>query len=301
VTDVVNASGSVPSDYNAAHRRSGYLFALVCVLLWASFVLLSRIAGTSALNGFDLTALRFGVASLVLLPLWIFWRRVPLFNKQMLALASTGGLGYALLAYTAFHFAPASHGAVLLSGVLPFFVTVFAWWLLDERPSHRRWLALVVIALGVSSMAMYSLRNLRNSWPGDVLMIAGSAVWGMYTVLVKRWSKAPWDVTIGVGLLSAVLYLPVYCLFLPKGLFLAPWQAIVVQGLFHGLMVVIVAMLCYMQAMVRLGPTRLGAMMALVPAIAGLGAVIVLNEPYSWWLVTGLCLTSGGAWLGARS
>jgi drug/metabolite transporter (DMT)-like permease len=56
-----------------------------------------------------------------------------------------------------------------------------------------------------------------------------------------------------------------------------------------------------MQAMVRLGPTRLGAMMALVPAIAGLGAVIVLNEPYSWWLVTGLCLTSGGAWLGARS
>lgn len=289
------------SDAYPPTRRSGYLFALVCVLLWASFVLLGRMAGTSALNGFDLTALRFGVASLVLLPLWICWRRVPLFNGQMVALASTGGMGYALLAYTAFHFAPASHGAVLLSGVLPFFVTLFAWWLLNERPSQRRWWALAVIALGVGSMAMYSLRNLRNSWPGDVLMIAGSSVWGMYTVLVKRWSKAPWDVTIGVGLLSAILYLPVYCLFLPKGIAAAPWPVIVVQGLFHGLMVVIVAMLCYMQAMVRLGPTRLGAMMALVPAIAGLGAVMILDEPFSWWLVAGLFLTSGGAWLGARS
>ncbi len=290
---------SQQSGLSSTHK--GYLFALVCVGLWAGFVWLSRIAGPSGLNSFDLTALRFGVASIVLLPLWLFWRRMPIFNLTMLSLAATGGLGYALLAYTAFHFAPASHGAVLLSGILPFFVTVLAWFILGERPSHKRLWALGVIGLGVASMAKYSMNNLAESWPGDLMMVAGSCVWGLYTVLVKRSGKAPWEVTTGVGLLSALLYLPVYLLILPKTIATASWINIVTQGLFHGVLVVIVAMLCYMQAMVRLGPTRLGAMMAIVPAVAGLGAVVLLGEPFSAWLVAGLVLTSGGAWLGARS
>lgn len=279
----------------------GYLFALVCVGLWAGFVWLSRLAGPSGLNSFDLTALRFGVASVVLLPLWLFWRRVPIFTLTMLPLAATGGLGYALLAYSAFHFAPASHGAVLLSGMLPFFVTALAWLILGERPSSWRVGALGVIGLGVACMAAYSLDNLSSSWPGDLMMVAGSCVWGLYTVLVKRSGRPPWEVTTGVGLLSAILYLPVYGWLLPKAIGTASWSTIVIQGLFHGVLVVIVAMLCYMQAMVRLGPTRLGAMMALVPAVAGLGAVVLLGEPFSLWLLAGLVLTSGGAWLGARS
>jgi len=64
---------------------------------------------------------------------------------------------------------------------------------------------------------------------------------------------------------------------------------------------VIVAMWLFMQAMVRLGPTRLGAVMAIVPAVAGLAAVMVLHEEFSLLLLAGLLFTSLGAWLGARS
>ncbi len=281
--------------------RAGYIFGFITVSLWAGFVLLSRLAGASGLNGFDLTALRFGVASLLLLPAWLFWKRVPLFDRHVLGLAATGGIGYSVMVYSAFHFAPASHGAVLISGILPFFVTLLAWLILHEQPSSRRLLALAIIGAGVISMAFYSMSNLHESWPGDLMMIGASCLWGLYTVLVKRWGKTPWEVTIGGGLMSAFFYLPVYVLLLPKGLPTAPWTAILIQGFFQGVMVVIVAMLCFMQAMARLGPTRLGAVMATVPGIAGLGAVLVLHEPFSWLLVLGLLLTSGGAWLGARS
>ncbi len=158
-----------------------------------------------------------------------------------------------------------------------------------------------VIGGGVLCLAIYSLGNLRQSWPGDLLLLASSCLWAIYSVLAKRWGKTPKDITIGVGLLSALIYLPCYWFLLPKGIHAASWNAILVQAFFQGVLVVVVAMLTFMKAMEQLGPTRLGAVMATVPAFAGIGAVALLGEPFSWLLVLGLLLNCGGAWLGSRS
>jgi drug/metabolite transporter (DMT)-like permease len=280
--------------------RSGYFYAAACVLIWSGFVLLSRIAGTTALNGFDLTALRFGTAATLLFPAWLFWKRVPLFNRRMLALVATGGIGYATVVYSSFRFSPASHGAVLLSGILPFFVAVLAWRILNQPLSPNLKKALLLIALGVSALALHSLHDLGSSWPGDLMMITASFLWGLYTVLVKKWGYSPWETALGVTLLSALIYLPIYVVLLPKGIHITPVADLVTQALYQGVLVMIVAMVLYIQAMVRLGPTRLGAVMATVPAVAGLGATLVLGEPFSLWLLAGLILTCIGAWMGTR-
>jgi drug/metabolite transporter (DMT)-like permease len=281
--------------------RNGYIFGFITVSLWAGFVLLSRTAEANGLNGFDLTALRFGTAALFLLPAWLFWHRVPLFNLARCWRSPPPVASVTRCAFTRrFTLHPLHTARCCLSGVLPFFVTLMAWLILGERPSQHRVMALVVIGAGVLCIGFYSMGNLRESWPGDVLLLTCSCLWGLYTVLVKLWRKSPWDITIGVALMSALIYLPVYWLFLPKGLLTAPWQAILLQAFFQGVLVVIVAMLCFMQAMARLGPTRLGAVMATVPAFAGIGAVVLLGEPFSWLLVAGLLLTCSGAWLGSR-
>lgn len=269
-------------------------------MIWSGFVLLSRMAGKSSLNGNDLVALRFATAAAILLPFWAFKWRVPLLDKRLLLLALVGGLGYTLLAYWSFHFAPAAHGAVLLSGVLPFFVAGVAWALHGEpaRPQIRH--ALVAIAAGVVCLALHSLKGLGESWPGDLMLLSASLLWAFYTVLVRRWGYSPVETTIGVTLLSAVLFLPVYYFLLPKGISHAPMSAIVTQAFYQGVIVAIAAMVLYMQALSRLGPLRLGTAMATVPAIAGTGATLVLGEPFSLWLVAGLVLTSIGAWLGTR-
>lgn len=279
---------------------AGYLFACITVVLWASFVLLSRAAGGSGLNPFDLAALRFGVASLVLLPAWWIGGRPAIFDQRLCVLGLLGGLGYALGAYTGLHIAPASHGAVLLSGILPFFMVVMSWLVLGETPGSRRFVSLGFIGVGVLSVAIHSMGNLAQSWHGDLILVASSAIWALYTVLVKRWQKTPWEVTVGVALVAAILYMPVYLLFLPKAIHSASWGVILGQGFFHGILVVVVAMWLFLQAMARLGPNRLGAVMALVPALAGLGAVFILGESSSWLLLTGFALTSAGAWLGSR-
>lgn len=285
---------------NQTSLRSGYGFAAGTVLIWSGFVLMARIGGKSPLTAFDTTALRFGVASLVLFPLWVFWKRVPLFDRRMLALAATGGLGYSLTIYWAFKFAPAAHGAVLVSGLLPFFVPLCAYLMLKEPFRHSLRLALPVIGLGLGFLAVDVFGQGGNTWFGDMLLVTSSLLWAVYTLLVRRFGFDPWETAIGGVLLSALLYLPVYALFLPKQIMVTPLHMVMAQGFYHGVVVVIVAMLLYMQAMVRLGPIRLGSVMALVPAVAGLGSSLVLGEPLSVWLVLGLVLTSFGAYLGTR-
>lgn len=280
--------------------KSGYLFAAGAVLIWSGFVLVARMGGTSSLNSFDITALRFGVAALVFLPLWWFWKRIPLFNKTVLSLALTGGIAYSVVVYLAFKHAPAAHGAVLISGLLPFFVPLLTLLILKEplRP-NLRW-ALPVIALGMICLGVDIFSRSENTLPGDLLLITSSLIWALYTVLAKRSGLDAWGTAIGCALLAALMYLPVYLLFLPKAIMQAPLADIVLQGVYQGLVVAVIAMLFYMAAMTRIGPARTGACMAMVPALAGLGASLILGEPLNAWLVTGLLTTSAGAWLGAR-
>lgn len=281
--------------------KGGYFFAAGAVLIWSGFVLVSRIGGTSALNAFDIAALRLGTASLILLPVWWFWKRVPLFNTKVLSLALSGGIAYSVTVYFAFKHAPAAHGAVLISGLLPFFVPLMALLILKESLRRHLYFALPVIALGMLCLGVDIFGRTENTLPGDVLLVASSLIWALYTILAKRSGLGAWETAIGSALLAALIYLPVYLLVLPKAIMAAPMQDIILQAFYQGVVVAVIAMLFFMAAMTRLGPMRLGAFMALVPAVAGISASLILGEALDAWLVAGLLATSAGAWLGARA
>ena len=280
--------------------KSGYFFVAGAVLIWSGFVLVSRIGGTSALNAFDITALRFSGAALILLPIWWFWKRVPLFNKTVLSLALTGGIGYSTTVYFAFKHVPAAHGAVLLSGLLPFFVPLVAFVLLKEPLRRDLRVALPIIAVGMVCLGMDIFSRSENTLLGDLLLVTSSLIWALYTILAKRSGLGAWETAIGSALLAALIFLPIYLLFLPKAIMLASARDIALQAIYQGVVVAVIAMLFYMAAMTRLGPARTGACMALVPAIAGISASLILGEALNAWLISGLLATSAGAWLGAR-
>jgi drug/metabolite transporter (DMT)-like permease len=213
----------------------------------------------------------------------------------MFALSLTGGIAYALFVYAGFTLAPATHGAVLLSGVLPFFTALVAYFLLGERADRHRLAGLALIALGVGCMAFDQLRGSPVSPLGDALLLAGSLCWGVYSVLLRRWQVPPWDATMGVALLSALLYLPLYLLVLPSQLATAPAGEILLQALYQGVLVVIVAMILFTRALAALGPVRLNMFMAMVPGLATLLAVPLLGESLSFWPLLGLACVSIGA------
>jgi drug/metabolite transporter (DMT)-like permease len=138
------------------------------------------------------------------------------------------------------------------------------------------------------------------TWKGDGLLLASSCAWALYTILARRWAVTAWPATVGIALLAALMYLPIYAWFLPKGLSTVSWVTIATQALYQGVLAVVVAMLLYMKAIAALGPQRMGALLALVPAVSGCAASAVLGEHLSIWSLAGIVLVSSGAFLSNR-
>jgi len=103
-----------------------------------------------------------------------------------------------------------------------------------------------------------------------------------------------------VALGTAVLYLPIYALWLPKQLAVTPLSMLLMQGVFQGIGATILAMLFFLKAVANLGPERTAALLALVPVAAGVLAVPLLHEPLTGWLMSGLVFVSLGAFIASR-
>ncbi len=287
----------------SASAATGYLAAFGTVIIWAAFLVISRLGGKTALTGWDIAALRLGVGSALLLPFswrlgWSVWRDLKLW-----ALALSGGAVFLVLIYSGLKLAPAAHGGILVPGMQPFLVTILAWIFLKTRPPRQRIIALIPIALGVICVAMPTLTGLQpdtSTLIGDGLLLASSAIWALYSVLAKKWSYHPWLLTRFLAVASALVYLPIYVLFLPKGIDQVSDGMLVLQGLYQGIGPTILAMLFFLRAVSLLGAERTGALISLVPIIAGLAAVPLLDEPLSGWLIAGLALVSIGAFMAAR-
>jgi hypothetical protein len=208
----------------ASRRRSAYSLALMVVAIWSGFILVSRIGGASAMTAWDLFAIRYVTAAAILIPVWRYRRHPALLDGRMLALTAIGGLAYGLLAFSGFKRSPATHAAILLPGLLPFAIAIAARVLLGERLGAGRWAGLGLIGAGVASLAGEVFSGNAASLSGDLLLVAASACWAVYTVLLRRWAVAPLDATVAVTLQTALLYLPVYALALPRNLASVPWR-----------------------------------------------------------------------------
>ncbi|MEZ7912861.1 MAG: DMT family transporter [Propionivibrio sp.] len=280
----------------------GYLAAAATLVMWTGFSLFSRYAGKSVLTPYDVFALRLSVAALVLLPFAPRFLGQGAWRDQRLwLLASLGSLLYCLVVYTGFRYAPAAHGAILLSGMQPFLISAIVLAVDGIRPNRMRTLGLIGIATGIACAAVPYF----NVWSpevvfGDLLIFSGSVLWAIYSVLAKRWGYSPWTLTSAVALIPAVLYLPIYALFLPKALAEAPLALIVTQGLYQGIVATILAMLAYLKAISILGTERAAVFLALVPITTGLAAVPLLGEALTGWLLSGLVFVSLGSFVASR-
>ena len=280
----------------------GYLAAAATLVMWTGFSLFSRYAGKSVLTPYDVFALRLSVAALVLLPFAPRFLGQGAWRDQRLCLlASLGSLLYCLVVYTGFRYAPAAHGAILLSGMQPFLISAIVLAVDGIRPNRMRSLGLIGIATGIACAAVPYF----NVWSpevvfGDLLIFSGSVLWAIYSVLAKRWGYSPWTLTCAVALIPAVLYLPIYALFLPKALAEAPLALIVTQGLYQGIVATILAMLAYLKAISILGTERAAVFLALVPITTGLAAVPLLGEALTGWLLSGLVFVSLGSFVASR-
>lgn len=282
--------------------RAGLIAAFFAICIWTGFILVSRHGGKSVLTGWDVTALRFGVGSLIAL---FFLPRVTLPPYKVILLFSAfGGIGYSVVVYTGFRMAPAAHAAVLLPGSLPFATAVIAWLWLRHKPSPAQQIALMLVFIGITLTAADTLSHgahlTGTQMIGDLLFLCGSSSWAVFTLLLRRYPMPPLTAAVTTTLGSAILYLPVWWLFLPSTLVQAPPAEIAMQAAYQGVLVVFVAMMLYTFAVRSLGGQTVTLLMAIVPGLSALAAVPVLGEPLSLFTLAGLGAVTMGAVLGSR-
>jgi drug/metabolite transporter (DMT)-like permease len=271
-------------------RYQGYAFVAITMCIWGGFTITSRLNAIWHISPWDITALRFLLAFCILMPILIYKKDTAfLWKKEPFILAMLGGVAYCLTCYSAFHYVPAAHAAIFLNGCLPLCTAIAAFVLFKQPFDKHTWASLSIMLCSILAMSylMYQATGVAFSL-GDGLFFISAIWWGIFTVLLKQWKLSAWHAMAGVAIWSAIVYVPLYLLFFPKHLNEPSIEHLVIETIFHGIFVVIIATLTYVEAIKRLGAFKAGSIVTLAPFIAALIAVPLLGEPLSVAILCGL-------------
>jgi drug/metabolite transporter (DMT)-like permease len=241
-------------------------------------------------------------------PVGSLWGLSPLPLRQTVQTGFLGGFLYAILAYTGFFYAPASHASVLMPGSLPLWTTLLAWLFLREKVATSRAVGLSFIVLGdvlVGGASLLMAFDGGEVWKGDLLFMTAAMCWASYSVLVRRHGFDAVRATMAITAFAFVCFVPLFALLvglsiLPTQLHQAPWSEILFQAVFQGVGSVVISGITFTQMVRHYGPVRSTMITALVPGLSALGAVWFLGEPMHWNLLAGLALVTGGILFGVR-
>lgn len=266
-------------------------------------MLFSSHAVRGSLTAYDLTALRFGTAGLVMLPvLWHKgWRIGPFGLASSIAPALLMGATYNTITIYGMKFAPVSHLGLINTGMLVV-TTLGGILLLKEKTTKLRMLGVAISLAGIACLLVAN--SAGDAYPhlqlGHALFFIGGTMWAVFALLVKAWKLDPWHTTAAVCVYSALLYLPVYFLFLPSHIGGDNLHEAAFQAIYQGIVNSVFALLCYNRAIKLLGATVSSAFLPLIPVLATLGAIPMMGEiPIALeWLgialgVIGVLLSSG--------
>jgi drug/metabolite transporter (DMT)-like permease len=258
--------------------RSGYASILFAILIWAVWILTTRFLSTGALNAYDISALRFIVAGLVLLP--VAWKRGlkvgPYGWRSSLLLCFFLGPSYAIVCATGMQHAPASHAAAIVNGFMVLTSTLLGVYWLKEPFSHQKKVGIAILFAGMGCVAYAKTGGSASI--GHLFFAIGGVMWASYGVSLRRWKISAWHATSVTSVLSAILYLPIYYFFLPQTVQGAPWSLLIFHSFYQGVMTAVVALFLYGKAVHTLGASTAAAFVPLVPVITLLLGIPFLGE-----------------------
>jgi drug/metabolite transporter (DMT)-like permease len=264
----------------------GALYGLAAVGIWVSWIITVRLGIKTSLQPWDITALRFAVAGLILLPYLLkkglgFDR---LGGAGLAAIVLGGGAPMVLASYGGLLFAPSAHAASLYTALIPLYVAIVAAFVLGEAFTAAKRIGLVLIVAGVLGIVWGAGATIGSSQNiGHALFISAGLLWAGYTVAMRKARLGGLHVAAIAAVGSLVTYVPVYAVVVGPGLFKAPWHDLVLQAFVHGFLVAIVSFVCIGRAVSILGASNGSPFAALAPVITAIVAIPILGE----WPATG--------------
>lgn len=171
---------------------AGLLSGLTAASIWGGMYVVSKVV-LDVIPPFTLLAMRLilGAAALGIV---IFFRKKTEFTKrQFLDSFLVGIVGYGIslgFQFVGTKLSTASNGALVTSAT-PAFVLLFAPFLLKEKTTPRRVIALVISSLGVVAVIDPRTADFSSSlFMGNLSLLAAALTWALYSVLVRKVSRS---------------------------------------------------------------------------------------------------------------
>ena len=291
------AVSATPINPETRRLLLGFFSGIGAALIWGGFPGISRLGIQGHLNQYDITAIRYAVAGVILAPVLIRRGFQGLPAGVIAMLACGAGAPYLLLAIGGLAFAPAAHFGVVAPGTMLLISALGGWLWMNDRLTVSRMIGSAVILLGLLVMGWDGLHSpvVEGAWLGDCMFVAAGCAWAMFTLASRRWSVDPLHATALVAVLSFVFYLPVYFWFFKFDAILAAAPAeIGLQVGFQGILSAFVALFLYSRGVQILGAARGAVFAALVPGFATILAIPILAEWPTVLQATGVGLVTLG-------
>lgn len=284
------------------HARPLDLTAVSLMLLFCASWSLQQVAAKLAMPEVPAmvqAAVRSSGGAIVV-ALWIAWRSPQVFRPDgSLRLGLIAGLLFALeffLLFLGLQWTTASH-AVLFLYTSPFFVALGVHYFVpDERLRPVQWLGLVLSFVGVAMALGVSGFASRAQLIGDLLTLAGGAVWGALTVVVRvtrlRSVSAPKLMLYQLAVSAVLLSLAAAVLgqAWPAQLSLLSWTSLAYQTFW----IASVTFVGWMWLVARYRSAELASFGFLTPVLGVVAGWAVMGDPISPFFALAVVLVTAG-------
>jgi drug/metabolite transporter (DMT)-like permease len=256
------------------------------------------------------SGLRFTVAALVILPIYLWAKRnsgwLPERSaKRALQLLAVGTAGLGANQYfflAGIEHTSVGHAAVIFT-LYPVLVLLIAVAIGQERFTRAKVAGLALATLGVALLQLEPERRQGASLAGDVLVFMGGLAFAAYTVVGKGLIRRVDGLTMNTFALAgcAIVFLPLSFwlsdtskLFSPEAA--VSWAAV----LYMALGASVFCLLVYYEALRYFSASRVSALGYLQPLIAITTAIPLFGEQATGWVLAGGVLVLAGVFLAER-
>jgi len=290
------------------NRVSPYLLLTLTMLFWSGNVVLAR-AMRAELPPIALAFWRWTIAFCVLAP--FAWREAvaawPIIRqhwKILLVLGTLATGGYNSLAYLGLQYTTATN-AVLINCATPAVIALIAAAARHEHLARHQWAGIVVSAAGVLYIVMRgevaALAKLQLNL-GDAWIVASVLAWAVYSILLKLRPAGIGTTPLLLILivLGFPLLIPLYAGELQAGRNITLTPGSLAALAYVGVVPSVIAYLFWNQGVARVGPTRAGLFMNLMPVFGALLSIAFLGERLQGFQLLGIGLIFSGIYLTTR-
>jgi drug/metabolite transporter (DMT)-like permease len=263
-------------DENAqpAAVRSGTLIGVLCgiaaALGWAGGFVAAKHGVSVGFEPADLAFHRFFWSGLLLMPLAMRDGLIRLGGigwGRGLLMSVLSGPPQALIAYTGFTLVPLGHGTTIQPATAALFGLILASVALHERATAQRIFGGAIIIVGLLVFGIESVTTIgSHGIGGDMLFVTAGFFWAAFGTLLRYYRMSGPRAVATVGVLSIVLYTPLFALFVGfHNIMQMSLTENVIQIFVQGIFAGVLPIYLYARAVMLLGAGRTATFPALVP------------------------------------